>query len=58
MSAAPCYFSPPETTELEMISAEQDLARHQDIYKGFTKFLMWLSVTTVVVIVILAFVTL
>jgi hypothetical protein len=41
-----------------MISAEQDLSRHQEIYQGFTKFLMWLSAITVTVIVILAFVTL
>jgi Bacterial aa3 type cytochrome c oxidase subunit IV len=40
------------------MTADQDLARHQDTYRGFTKFLLWLSATVVVVIVILAFVTL
>jgi hypothetical protein len=40
------------------MSADQDLVRHQQIYKGFTKFLIWLSATVIVVIVILAFITL
>jgi hypothetical protein len=41
-----------------MITADQDLARHQEIYKGFTKFLTWLSVVCAVVVALLAFITL
>jgi len=40
------------------MSADQELARHQDIYRGFTRFLTWGSAIAVLVIVILAFVTL
>ncbi|HEY5208661.1 MAG TPA: aa3-type cytochrome c oxidase subunit IV [Stellaceae bacterium] len=40
------------------MSADQDLVRHQEIYRGFTKFLTWGSACVIVVIVILAFVTL
>ena len=40
------------------MAADQDLQRHQEIYRGFTRFLMWLSATVIVVIAILAFVTL
>jgi hypothetical protein len=40
------------------MSVDQELARHQETYRGFTRFLIWLSATVIVVIVILAFVTL
>lgn len=40
------------------MSVDQELVRHQQIYKGFTRFLGWLSATVVVVIIILAFITL
>jgi hypothetical protein len=40
------------------MSVDQDVVRHQEIYRGFTRFLVWLSAAVVVVIAILAFVTL
>jgi hypothetical protein len=40
------------------MSVDQDLVRHQQIYRGFTRFLFGLSATVIVVIVLLAFITL
>ncbi len=40
------------------MSVDQELARHQETYKGFTRFLAYLSATVVVVIILLAFITL